>query len=214
MEDFWKNGLDWNQQLWRYHTSEKLTRVLNESQLYFAFPVQFEDVFEGCTAVTAPDLPADERYQEMDHTEQAFYRLRHHFKISCWHRADFESDAMWKLYAGEKKGVAICSTPERMRASIRPFRLPQASVDERIWAGDVSYQDFLKSPRLGLDLLNQFFHKHQAFAWEREFRLLIPHKDASQWVPGLPDKGVAVEVDLHALVERIVLESFTHPCRT
>jgi hypothetical protein len=38
-------------------------------------------------------------------------------------RAAYESPAMWKLYAGEHKGIAICTTPDRMRAAFKPFRL-------------------------------------------------------------------------------------------
>ena len=56
----------------------------------------------------------------MDEINRRFKRL---YKLNCWHRADYESNAMWHLYAEQSKGVAICSTPDRMRAAIAPFRL-------------------------------------------------------------------------------------------
>ena len=87
-------------------------------------------------------------------------------KISCWHRADYESDALWKLYAAEHKGVAICSTPERMRAAIQPFRLQPTYGTEDLWAGPVKYHDLMKVRlRAGKEL---YFCKHQAFSWELE----------------------------------------------
>ena len=34
--------------------------------------------------------------------------------INCWHLNDYESAAMWKLYGGVNKGIAIQSTFDRM----------------------------------------------------------------------------------------------------
>jgi hypothetical protein len=206
LKDFWKEGLTWDEPLWRYFRADRLAWLFDNSRLYFASPFQFEDAFEGCCALMSPDILVDPRYAEMGWDERPFFELRKNFKINCWHRADFESAAMWKLYADESKGAAICSTPERMRAAIKPYRVAETPAHEVPWAGNVRYQDFLKSPRLQLDLLTRFFFKHQAFAWEQEFRLVVSLHEASDFgVPGLPRDGIEVEVDLDALIERIVL---------
>lgn len=39
--------------------------------------------------------------------EDAFFSLRKFMKINCRHRADYESDAMWKLYAEQSKGERV-----------------------------------------------------------------------------------------------------------
>jgi len=80
-----------------------------------------------------PDFPVDPRYQEREFLEQAYFRFRRLMKISCWHRADYESDAMWKLYAAESKGVAICSTPDRMRAPFSRSSSIRSFATEDLW---------------------------------------------------------------------------------
>lgn len=45
----------------------------------------------------AHDFPIDPRYSNLDHLDRAFAELRRLTKINCWHRADYESDAMWTI---------------------------------------------------------------------------------------------------------------------
>lgn len=205
MKNFWNAAFEMNEPLWRYLSPERLGQVLSRSKLYFAAPDQFVDRFEGCSAVIPPEIPIDPRYQPMDHLEQVYFRLRRNFKISCWHRSEYESDAMWKLYAGERKGIAIKTTPGRLQASLKAFRLPSANVDEVLWAGEVRYQDFLVSPRLGTNLMERLYYKHRAFEWEREFRLVISLNEASEWRPDVPKQGIEVEADLSCLIEKVFL---------
>jgi len=204
VRDVWDNGLDLGQPLWRYVKAERFAQLMESSLVHFAAATQFIDPFEGAVAVLAPDFPVDPRYAEMDHTERAFYRLKRLTKINCWHRSDYESDAMWKLYAGQGKGVAICSTPERMLAAFRPFRLKPEYGVEDLWGGAIRYEDLLQV-RLKPSMLNRFFYKHRAFEWEREFRLAITVRNAEEFGVPVPDLGIEVAVDVDALVERIVL---------
>src|SRR2546428_8274813 len=172
MRDIWDNGIDWSEPLWRYLTADRCVFLLEQARVYFAAATQFADRFEGAVAIQAHDFPVDPRYPELDTAEGAFRELKRLTKINCWHRADYESDAMWRLYAGEGKGVAICSTLDRMRAAFHPFRLAPQHGTEEMWAGQVRYEDLLKI-RLNASMLQRFFYKHRAFAWEREFRLAI-----------------------------------------
>jgi hypothetical protein len=204
LRDIWGDSIDWKEQLWRYFKVERFLWTLEKSQLYFAASTQFPDRFEGATAVLPPDFPVDPRYQEMEFGEAAFFALRKLMKISCWHRADYESDAMWHLYAEQRKGVAIRTTAERIRAAFKPFRLKPTYGIEDLWGGPVKYQDLMKV-RLKRHSKELYFCKHQAFSWEREFRLLISLEMASEFVPGVPEKGIEVDVDLDALIESIML---------
>lgn len=204
MRSVWNAEFSRGELLWRYLKTERFVWMVEHSYVYFASATQFLDRFEGAVAVMAPDFPVDPQYEEPTGEEKAFRELKRLAKINCWHRADYESDAMWKLYAEESKGVAICSTPERMREAFRPFRLSPDYGVEDMWAGYVRYKDLLKV-RMKAGMLERFFFKHQAFSWEREFRLAISVRTAEEFGVNVPELGIQVPVDIGTLIERIML---------
>ena len=193
-----------NEPLWRYFKTERFLELLQSSHLYFASARQFADPFEGAVAVLPAGFPIDPRYAEIEHDERAFEELRRLTKVSCWHRANYESDAMWQLYAGERKGVAIRTTPSRISAAAKPFRLKPEYGHEELWAGNVNYVDLLKE-RLRINMLERFWYKHMAFSWENEFRLAISVRMAEEFGVLVPEHGVNVEFDIPQLIERIYL---------
>lgn len=195
--------------LWKYFTPERFISTLSDRKIYFASANQFGDPFEGAVAVQIPPRQPDPRYSEMDATEQAFFQLKRLTKISCWHRSEYESDAMWKLYAGVHKGIAICTTPDRMRKAFKPFHLKPEYGIEDLWAGPVNYVDLTQVRMKGAGMLDRFFFKHRAFEWEREFRLAISLRMAEENAVSVPSDGITVEVDLKVLIDRIVLGSTT-----
>ena len=201
--------IDGNETLWKYFRLERFRSTLTESRLYFASASQFIDPFEGAVAVQLNVPPPDPRYAEMESVEHAFFQLKRLTKICCWHRAAYESDAMWKLYAGDHKGIAICTTPDRIRASFRPFRLKPEYGVEDLWGGPVQYVDLTKVRMRGVAMLDRFFFKHRAFEWEREYRLAISLRMAEEFGVQVPEHGILVDVDLSVLIERIVLGSTT-----
>lgn len=209
MRELRDGAVDGGEQLWKYFRLERFISTLGDSKIYFASANQFIDPFEGAVAVQVNAPPPDPRYAEMDATEQAFLELKRLTKISCWHRAAYESDAMWKLYAGEHKGIAICTTPDRMRAAFKPFRLKPEYGLEDLWAGPVEYVDLTRIRMKGADMLGRFFFKHRAFEWEREFRLAISLRMAEEFAVQVPPDGIFVDVDLTVLIDRIVLGSTT-----
>ncbi|MGM0857677.1 MAG: DUF2971 domain-containing protein [Pseudomonadota bacterium] len=196
--------LDMNEPLWRYFKTERFLELLQSSQLYFASARQFEDPFEGAVAVLPPGFPVDPRYAEPKLGERAFEALRRLTKVSCWHRARYESDAMWQLYAGSRKGVAVRTNPGRIRAAAKPFRLKPEYGHEDLWAGNVQYVDLLKV-RLRVSMMDRFWYKHMAFAWEQEFRLAVSVRMAEEFGVQVPEHGVNMDFDLPKLIERIYL---------
>ena len=197
--------LDWNEPLWRYFQIGRFVSLSETGSLYFASARQFEDQFEGAVALMPPGFPVDPRYADLDGSEHAFEQLKRLTKVSCWHRADYESDAMWKLYADKHKGIAICTTPERIRAAAEPFRLKPEYGHEDLWCGNVSYVDLLRVRMRRLDMLDRFFYKHKAFEWEREFRLAISVRHAEESGVNVPEFGISVSFDLNILVDKIFL---------
>lgn len=191
--------------LWKYLRLDRFLSLIDDRKFYFASANQFEDAFEGAVSVEAGGCPATDRNSSNLRSEDAFRQLKRLTKINCWHRATFESDAMWKLYASERKGIAICTTPDRMRAAFKPFRLePQYGVED-MWAGPVNYIDLTAGRIKQTGMLARFFIKHRAFEWEREFRLAISVRGAEEFGVQVPEQGIYVEVDLNVLVERIVV---------
>lgn len=197
--------IDEDEHLWRYFRTERFIDLLETRELYFAAARQFQDPFEGATAVLPPEAYIDPRYPlDGELGERAFEQLRRLTKISCWHRSVYESDAMWQLYAGARKGVAIRTTPGRLSEAAATFRLEPQHQGEDLWGGNVKYVDLLQE-RLQVNSLARFWHKHMAFSWEREFRLGISLSFAEEFGVAIPDQGIKVPFNLDLLVDRIFL---------
>ncbi len=196
--------IDTSEPLWRYFKTERFLELLESSQLYFAAARQFEDPFEGAVAVLPPGFPVDPRYAGIESHERAFEELRRLTKVSCWHRASYESDAMWQLYAGSRKGVAVRTNADRIRSAAKPFRLNPESGHEDLWAGNVNYVDLLKE-RLRVGMMDRFWYKHMAFSWEREFRLAVSVRMAEEFGVQVPVHGIKVDFDIPKLIDRIYL---------
>lgn len=195
--------LDMNESLWRYFKTERFLELINTRRLYFASAREFLDRFEGAVAVLPAGFPVDPRYVELEHQERAFEQLRRLTKISCWHRASYENDAMWQLYAGANKGVAIRTKPSLISAAAKPFRIQPEYGYEELWAGNVNYVDLL-TERLRVNMLDRFWYKHMAFSWENEFRLAVSIRTAEEFGVDV-QAGVYVEFDIPTLVDEIYL---------
>jgi hypothetical protein len=205
MRDIWSDAkVDANEPLWRYFRATRFIDSVQLSTLHFAAATQFQDRFEGAVAIQPADFPIDPRYPELDTAERAFERLRRLTKLSCWHRADYESDAMWKLYAAAHKGVAIRTTAGRLRSALKPFRLAPTYGEEVPFLGDIRYADLLEV-RLRVGMEERFFYKHRAFEWEHEFRVAISLRSAEEFGVNVPDLGIKVSFDPDALIQSVYL---------
>ena len=211
MREIVRGAVNWDASLWRYLRPERFSQVLETRTIHFASANQFEDKFEGAVAVQLNEGREDPRYVGMEGDERAFFELKRLTKISCWHVAEYESDAMWKLYGAQNKGVAICTTPARMRGAFKPFRLRPDYGLEEMWAGPVTYVDLTQVRMRNVGMLGRFFHKHRAFESEREFRLAISLRMAEEFAVRVPEGGISVDVDLDCFLDRIVLGATTSP---
>ncbi len=188
-------NVDDSQIIWRYFDFPKLVHLLESHSLFFSRLDLLGDPFEG--SVTAADLADLTQHwlnmsedsgtpaglYELEH-RQRFSDPRHGLFISCWHMSEFESVAMWRLYAGEMKGIALKSTVGKLRKQLPP--------EGRIRR--VKYIDY------GVDKtqhLSPVYCKRKAFEYEREVRAAIAR--SSHPAP----TGVPIKVDLNVLIDEI-----------
>lgn len=85
---------------------------------------------------------------------------------SCW-RWGPESEGMWRLYCGEKDGVAFQTTFARLEKSVE---------EAHILAGKMRYGDY-KTMQPFTEELDHVMYKREGFAFEQEVRLLRLDED-------------------------------------
>jgi hypothetical protein len=132
--------------------------------------------------------------------QEKFQRELNSTFISCWHAAEHESEAMWRLYSKDTiEGVAIKTSIGRLRSGIaRGYSL---SIRFVIYRDDYLYDLTDK------DTLIRFCTKRKAFDHEREVRALITDEEAGKG----NQTGISVPADLSSLIEMVVLSPYAPP---
>jgi len=207
-----------NQKIWRYITSDKLRELLEKKSIYFPSVRELcqHDEFEGSISheSLAQRIPGikDKSHEELKSFKEiygtsfqnkAFEGLLDMYYASCWHKSQYESFLMWRVY-GQEKAICIQTTVERLCNSIGEYRVSDTSQPENIWVGDVKYVDY-KSERMDSGMLERFFHKRIEFIDEKEFRLIISLRFACEWGAATPGVKVRVPIDTLNLIEKIYL---------
>lgn len=184
--------------IWRYIDLAKFISLLTSQQLHLTRLDKFPDKWEGTwprkviEQIHKDDLSGEEFTKLTKEVRQSMY-------VSCWHRNDFESAALWDLYA-LKSGLAIETTVGDLQES-----LMDDSGDHVI--DEVRYLNFDKeNVSLQANFMNLPFLKRKSFEHEREVRLM-------RWevsvLPGNAPAGFeapshfSMEVDLPLLVKRV-----------
>lgn len=213
--------------LWRYMDLVKFLSLLNSSSLYFTRIDHFVDPYEGALGMRENEeawVDNEKKYVEQglaiknkvtNHSlsegeleieaNQHLARYREKLKswrtsnyISCWHRSDYESEAMWQLYAkGSKQGVAIQTTFDRLYRS-----LPD---DLQFDCGLVNYVDYSNYNNGNSDkkfsLFEAPWYKRNSVDYEKEFRIIV--EDDRK--PAFRDFDKSIKVDLNLLVENVYI---------
>lgn len=155
--------------VWRYLDLAKLIWLLDTEKLHFSRLDLLNDPHEGAI----PPLLALLRDQEfrqsgaghlLDQAPRINEQSRRASYVSCWHRGNAESEAMWRLYCPNDSGVAIQTTYEKLVLSIEH--------DPGSFIGNVTYIDYESQ---GFPLNNLFYpimHKRASFAHENEVRIV------------------------------------------
>ena len=128
--------------------------------------------------------------------------LYHHFLrnftfVSCWHRNVKESSLMWRMYA--QKGIMIKTDLSSLKSSLGinadgyqyPDRFWQDHGTDSLNGYEISTEvDKVKYFPLGHEIKavgsDRYFHKQEAYADERELRVVLQLQLGQQQRPNLP----------------------------
>lgn len=93
---------------------------------------------------------------------------RRDFYINCWHAAEYESVAMWKLYGSPGAGVAVITNGARLETAL-------AANEEDFFLGAVKYRD-ASIIQIGTpNVFDDIMIKRNSYAYESEVRLVHWH---------------------------------------
>jgi hypothetical protein len=122
--------------------------------------------------------------------------------ISCWHRNSSDSHAMWKIYCGPERGVAITTSYIKLINLILNFKPGCYAVGCVDYNNSYPISDNRKAP---------FFQKRKAFVYEQEVRIVANLYTCPEfWKNGkfFPSRQhLALPVVLTELIEKI----YVHP---
>jgi hypothetical protein len=111
------------------------------------------------------------------------------FGVSCWHRNDYESEAMWRAYPAES--VAVESTISRLSSARRH--------EKNVTIDDVRYENFDTAPIEKGRQHYGLFLKRKSFEYEQELRATVLLGEAMD----KNDKGALLSYDLDALISQV-----------
>ena len=159
---------------------------------FFRAPTMLTDAGKLSLDVPSPDLEIirQTRYGKKDdiaykiarekeirdsHILNSLFHRRSFF-VNCWHLADHESSAMWGIYAAPGPGVAVTTTPGRLKKALR-------KRSEIFYLGKVRYID----PTIEAITTNDFFElvviKRNNYSHELEVRLVYWDLSRQDTVP-------------------------------
>jgi hypothetical protein len=194
--------------------------LLVDRELYFARLHELDDPWEG-----VQPLGLSRRLVKMAGDSGPiydYYRIvASQAVVSCWHENDHESVAMWRLYTSGMEGVAIKTTVGQLKKSL-------AHEGRAVTIGRVQYIDHrIDDDGLApaIDMLSPIFCKRRSYEHEREVRAVIATPDEAERriaiarippalvhesteSPSLGGRGLAVQVDLAALVKNIIVSRY------
>ena len=192
--------------LWRYMDFTKFVSLLETQSLFSARADKLGDPFEGAYSkvnATLRPMLYEGKIPEFGLQQIAAVEkeARRFTTINCWHEANHESAAMWRLYSRERDGIAIKTDFKSLNQSF--------TCSDKIFIGKVNYVDYDTAFIPEGSLFFAYLHKRQSFEHEKEVRAItlnMPTRDGkidlSQEVYAI---GAYYAVDLSLLVQEVIV---------
>jgi hypothetical protein len=183
--------------LWRYIDFAKYVAMLDTASLYFSRHDLLGDDYEGAMSEpdvrdwygTVEDMGVDSGIPTglyIDEMKDLVRQRRRSCFVNCWHASDIESVAMWRVYSAMGRGIAVRSSPLRLREAL----------PSDVFLSMVAYIDYRLD---AMGSYSRWICKRREYDYERELRVLLV-RDGAESQP-----GVAVPVDLHRLMATVHL---------
>lgn len=204
---------DSSDKLWRYMDIAQYLALIQTEHLHFTRGDQFDDPFEG----SYPIKNLNDFEFESDNGRKSEYakNMRKNIAISCWHKSEHESDAMWRLYTPPGQGIVVTTTVPKLTREL----------DSHGYVTPVKYIDFITEKADIYTPAFTFEYKRKAFTHEQEVRAIInnmmdgrnPIMDGPVvcgQLPnpkGMPPEDQLVEVDLVDLIDDVLVSPDSEP---
>tara|TARA_R110002111_G_scaffold162491_3_gene228896 strand:- start:1759 stop:2919 length:1161 start_codon:yes stop_codon:yes gene_type:complete len=178
-----------NPKIWRYMDFTKFMSLLEESSLFFSCVALLNDPFEGSFSKLNKALrPLMYKGKDPEELSSLIVKLRNEVAVNCWHASEYESAAMWELYAKSEESVCIQSTYQKL----------SSVLEGKAEIGNVQYVDYTNEFIPENDPYLAFLHKRKSFEHEREIRGVIKKLDGNN-----SGNGVMVKINVHDLIDNI-----------
>lgn len=142
-------------------------------------------------------LKAKEKIELISHDHrvilEASKQFRNKYFLNFWHMQEYESAAMWSLYARNSDGIAILSTFNMLKNAF------EDNDDYNIYIGVVEYIDFAKSHIPVDHFFRPYLTKRKSFEHEKELRAIISF-DTDNNID-----GINVSINLEKLIKSIYI---------
>ena len=107
---------------------------------------------------------------------------------------------MWKIYAGQGKGFAVCSTLEQL---VKGLHVPEGF---QLKIGRVHYTDFDQPNAPDMGRWDALFTKWHYFDYESEIRLvLVPIEESLGPPDSALNRGMIVKAELPTIISEVVI---------
>ena len=198
--------------LWRYMSFTKFVSLLSRKALFFARADKLGDHFEGALSpmnvALRPHLYKDNLPEDKRNLIAEFLKdIRRFMLVNCWHENENESDAMWKLYANIKDGVAVKTDFQSLSSSL--------TGAQPVYIGRIKYVDYNTTFIPENDALQPIMFKRNSFEHEHEVRAVIlefPTSGPEGFLigaqPEVYEVGTYHEVDTSKLIREVVVPPY------
>lgn len=161
--------------IWRYMDVMKYVDLLESSLLFLAPLTSMSDKWEGAAGphsaledeinnlMISKGISRDQATTIVQSAEIMSQQDRGRAYINCWNSSTNESAAMWNIYAGQGKGIAIQSRADLLISSF--------TDTTGLFLVPVQYKNFEKSTT-NYSPLELYTTKRESYSFEQELRVI------------------------------------------
>jgi hypothetical protein len=208
----------------KYLDLTKFVSLLQNRSLFFCRLDKLEDKFEGTT--TRPNrelrikthhhlrdsgffkipLSDEDIIQSVDEQYEFERNLKGITCVNCWNKKNNESTALWKIYSNFTNGIMLKSSISKLKKALEV-------APEEIQLTEINYLDYSKDYMPDGNSNYPLIHKHIAYSYEDEVRLIYTKMPELGWVYDWSkeevQEGLYIKTDLTDLIDEIIISPYS-----